>query len=82
MEKKKKERAGGKSPVQPIRFQLTLADRKDREASLVSIQKMDEQSDRLGILDPTDAEPAILYFPEPQFFTFPRNPKDERPRSP
>ena len=35
---------------------------KEKKALLASVQQLDEQCDRLGLLDPTDSEPAILYF--------------------
>lgn len=34
---------------------------KEREAFLSSVQQLDEQCDRLGLLNPTEFEPAILY---------------------
>jgi hypothetical protein len=37
--------------------------RKEKKAFLASIQQADEQCDRLGLLDPLELEPAILYFP-------------------
>jgi hypothetical protein len=58
-----KERAASKSSNLPVRFPLSFSDKKEREAHFVSVQQMDEQSDRLGILDPPESEPAILYSP-------------------
>jgi hypothetical protein len=37
---------------------------KEKKALLSSVQQLDEQCDRLGLLDPTDSEPVILYSPQ------------------
>lgn len=58
-----KKRAVRNSPNLTVRFPLSFSNRKEREAYLVSVQQLDEQSDRLGILDPLETEPAILYSP-------------------
>jgi len=47
----------------PGRFPLSLSNRKERELLLASVQQLDEQSDRLGIMDPTETEPALIYSP-------------------
>jgi hypothetical protein len=47
----------------PVRFSLSLSNKKEGEIYLTSIQQLDEQSDRLGIFDPPDTEIAILYSP-------------------
>ncbi len=47
----------------PVRFSLSLANKKEREIYLASIQQLDEQSDRLGVFDPPDTEIAVLYSP-------------------
>lgn len=43
------------------RIPLSFSNRKEREAFLASVRQLDEQSDRLGVLDPPGTEPAILY---------------------
>jgi hypothetical protein len=58
-----KKRAGKKSSHLPVRFPLSFRNKKEREAYLASVQQLDEQSDQLGILDPPETEPAILYSP-------------------
>ncbi len=58
-----KKRAVKKVPSLPLRFSLSFSNKKEREVYLASIQQLDEQSDRLGIFDPPDSEPAILYSP-------------------
>jgi hypothetical protein len=58
-----KKRAVKKTPNLPVRFPLSFSNKKEREVYLVSVQQLDEQSDRLGILDPPETEPAILYLP-------------------
>ena len=58
-----KKRAIKKSLDLPVRFPLSFANKKEREAFLTSVKQLDEQSDRLGIFDPPDTEPAILYSP-------------------
>jgi hypothetical protein len=37
--------------------------RKSLQYFLVILLQLEEQSDRLGILDPPETEPAILYLP-------------------
>jgi len=56
-------RASRKSPNLQGRFPLSLSNKKEREAFLAAVQQLDEQSDRLGIPDPPETEPAILYSP-------------------
>jgi hypothetical protein len=58
-----KERAARKSSNLSARFPLSLSNKKEREAFLVAVHQLDEQSDRLGIPDPLETEPAILYSP-------------------
>jgi hypothetical protein len=58
-----KKRAVKKSSNLPVRFPLSFTNKKEREAYLVSVQQMDEQCERLGLMDPTETEPAILYSP-------------------
>jgi hypothetical protein len=58
-----KKRGVKKSANQPVRAPLFLSNKKEREALLASVRQLDEQSDRLGILDPLETEPAILYSP-------------------
>jgi hypothetical protein len=48
------------SANQPLRLSLS---NKARKAFLASLRQLEEQSDRLGILDPPETEPAILYLP-------------------
>lgn len=62
-EPKMKKRAVKKSSNLPVRFPLSFTNKKEREAYLASVQQLDEQSDRLGLMDPTETEPAILYSP-------------------
>ena len=58
-----RKRAVKRTPGLPVRFSLSLANKKEREIYLASIQQLDKQSDRLGIFDPPDTEIAILYSP-------------------
>jgi hypothetical protein len=58
-----KKRAVKESSNLPVRFPLSFSNKKEREAYLASVQQMDEQCDRLGNMDPTETEPAILYSP-------------------
>jgi hypothetical protein len=58
-----KKRGVKKSVNQPVRVPLFLSNKKERETLLASVRQLDEQSDRLGILDPLETEPAILYSP-------------------
>jgi len=37
---------------------------KEREALQVAVKVFNEQSERLGLLDPLDAEPAVTFFAE------------------
>ncbi|NWF53723.1 MAG: hypothetical protein HXY45_02895 [Syntrophaceae bacterium] len=50
-------------PNLPVRIPLFFSNRKEKDLFLASVQQLDEQSDRLGILDPPETEPAILYSP-------------------
>ncbi|HXZ36892.1 MAG TPA: hypothetical protein VEL68_12810 [Thermodesulfobacteriota bacterium] len=61
-----RKRAVKRTPGLPVRFSLSLSNKKEREIYLASIQQLDEQSDRLGIFDPLDTEIAILYSPMEQ----------------
>ncbi len=58
-----KKREVKKSSNLPVRTPLSFANKKERETFLASVNQMDEQSDRLGLMDPTETEPAILYSP-------------------
>ena len=58
-----RKRAVKRTPGLPVRFSLSFSNKKEREVYLASVQQMDEQSDLLGISDPPDSEPAILYSP-------------------
>jgi hypothetical protein len=58
-----RKRAVKRTPGLPVRFSLSLSNKKEREIYLASIQQLDEQSDQLGIFDPPDTEIAILYSP-------------------
>jgi hypothetical protein len=58
-----KKRASKKAFNLPVKFPLYLSNRKERQAFLASVQQLDEQSKRLGFLDPTETEPALLYSP-------------------
>jgi hypothetical protein len=58
-----KKRVNKKSANQPVRIPLFLSNKKEREVFLASVRQLNEQSDRLGILDPPETEPAILYSP-------------------
>ncbi len=58
-----KKRVVKKSSHLPVRFPLSFRNKKEREAYLASVQQLDEQFDRLGILDPPETEPAIRYSP-------------------
>ncbi|MGE5253371.1 MAG: hypothetical protein ACM3N7_05365 [Planctomycetaceae bacterium] len=44
-----------------VRLPLSFSNSREREAFLASVRQLDEQSDRLGILDPPETEPAVLY---------------------
>ena len=37
---------------------------KEREALQAAVKVFHEQSERLGLLDPLDAEPAVIFFAE------------------
>jgi hypothetical protein len=37
---------------------------KEREALQAAVKAFNEQSERLGLLDPLDAEPAVIFFAE------------------
>jgi hypothetical protein len=58
-----KKQAIKKSANQWLRLPLSFSNTKEREAFLASVRQLDEQSDRLGILDPPETEPAVLYSP-------------------
>ena len=58
-----KERTIKKSSHLPVRFPLPFRNKKEREAFLASVKQLDEQSERLGLMDPIETEPAILYSP-------------------
>jgi len=58
-----KNRTIKKSSHLPVRFPLPFLNRKEREAFLASVKQLDEQSERLGLMDPIETEPAILYSP-------------------
>ena len=45
------------------RFPLPFSDRKEREALRVAVEQADGQCEKLGLLDPTETEPALLYSP-------------------
>lgn len=56
-----KKRVINPSANQPGRIPVFLSNKKEREAFRSSVWQLDEQSDRLGILDPLETEPAVLY---------------------
>ena len=58
-----RKRAAKKSSHLPVRFPLSFRNKKEREVFLSSVKQLDEQCDRLGLKDPTETEPAILYSP-------------------
>jgi hypothetical protein len=58
-----KKRAVKKSSNLPVRIPLSFGNKKERETFLASVQQLDEQSERLGLMDPIETEPAILYSP-------------------
>jgi len=58
-----KKRAVKKSSSLPVRFPFSFSNRKEREALLKAVQQMDDQGDRLGLMDPTETEPALLFMP-------------------
>ena len=58
-----KERAARELSNLPARFPLSFSNKKEKGAFLAAVHQLDEQSDRLGILDPLETEPAILYSP-------------------
>ena len=58
-----KKRAAKESSHLPVRFPLSFRNKKEREAFLTSVKQLDEQSERLGLMDPIETEPAILYSP-------------------
>ena len=47
----------------PGRFPFSFSNRKEREAFRVAVQMADEQCEKLGLPDPTETEPALLYSP-------------------
>jgi hypothetical protein len=56
-----KKQAVKKSANQWVRLPLSFSNPEEREVFLASVRQLDEQSDRLGILDPPETEPAVLY---------------------
>lgn len=58
-----KKRVIKKSAPQPIRIPIFLSKEKEKEAFLALVRQLDEQSERLGILDPLETEPAVRYSP-------------------
>jgi len=58
-----KERTIKKSSHLPVRFPLPFLNKKETEAFLSAVKQLDEQSEQLEIVDPTETEPAILYSP-------------------
>jgi hypothetical protein len=44
-----------------VRLPLSFANSGEREAFLTAVRQLDEQSNRLGVLDPPETEPAVLY---------------------
>ena len=58
-----KRRASQKASRLTGRFPLSFSDRKEREAFRVAVEQADEQCEKLGLLDPTETEPALLYAP-------------------
>ncbi len=58
-----KKRMGKKKVNLPGEFSFYFSNRPERQVFLASVRQLDEQSDRLGILDPLETEPALLYSP-------------------
>jgi hypothetical protein len=58
---KMKNQAIRKSANQWVRLPLSFSNTGEREAFLTAVRQLDEQTDRLGILDPPETEPAVLY---------------------
>ena len=58
-----RERTIKKSSHLPVRFPLSFLNKKEREAFLSAVKQLDEQCERLGLMDPIETEPAILYTP-------------------
>jgi hypothetical protein len=56
-----KKQAIKKSANQWVRLPLFFSNPKEKEAFLASVRQLDEQSDRLGVFDPPETEPAVLY---------------------
>jgi hypothetical protein len=52
----------------PEKFKLEIpgirVNSKEREALQTAVKVLNEQSEQLGLLDPLDAEPAIIFFAE------------------
>jgi hypothetical protein len=44
-----------------VRLPLSFSNSGEREAFLTAVRQLDEQSNRLGVLDPPETEPAVLY---------------------
>ena len=58
-----KNRTIKKSSHLPVRFPLPFLNKKEREVFFASVKQLDEQCERLGLMDPIETEPAILYTP-------------------
>ena len=58
-----KKQTSKKSLNLPGRFPLSFSNRKEREALEIAVRLADEQCEKLGLLDPTETEPALLYSP-------------------
>ncbi len=58
-----KKRAVKKTLNLTDRFPLSFSNRKESEALRVAVQMADEQGEKLGLLDPTETEPALLFSP-------------------
>ncbi|KPK95350.1 MAG: hypothetical protein AMJ94_00200 [Deltaproteobacteria bacterium SM23_61] len=56
-----KKQAVKKSANQWVRLPLSFSNPKEREIFLASVRQLDEQNDRLGVFDPPETEPAVLY---------------------
>jgi hypothetical protein len=58
-----KKRAGPKKATGIVDLRWIRLRDKEKRAFQDALQQMNEQCDQLGILDPTETEPAILYSP-------------------
>ena len=45
------------------RLPLSFSSRKERETFRIAVEQADEQCEKLGLLDPTETEPALIYTP-------------------